>query len=1036
MKLRLLKLIFLFFLSLSIHAQQGWWTWVAGSNTPNSAGSFGTINVPNAANTPPALYQTFEWTDLNGNFWIFGGMDQNGNFFSALWMFDPTTNLWTWKKGPNTTNAIGTYGTKGTAAPANNPGSRLCGLSWVDGNGDLWMWGGYGFANTNGWTNLADLWKYNIASNQWTWMAGPNTANSTGVYGVQGTPAPANYPPPRSETNAAWVDNNNNLWMFGGFSYTTINNWYNDLWKYDVTLNQWVWMKGSNTTNAAGNWGTMGTSAASNVPSARETFAKWKDINGNFWLFGAGQASALGTIYNGLNDLWKYDPTTNEWTWVRGSNVINSNGNAGTKCVSSPSNDPSARWENKACWTDTCGNFWMFGGQGKNTNAEYLNDLWYYDVQANEWMWVNGVTTFNNMGNYGTKGLPAAANMPRSRGGAAAFLHKNTDLYLFGGINQSPVTSQSYNDMWRFVIDTNCVKISCSTSNPLANFNSLLSGCLPFTVTFNNTSINSNSWSWNFGDGNTSTSQTPTNTYQNPGQYTVTLIASDGTNSDTLIMPNYITVYANAVATFTSNKDTLCTGDSVSFTNNSTNSNASSWNFGDGGTSTQTSPTHTYNTPGNFTVTLIAQNANGCNDTITQNIFVSGAQITAGNPLNLNCITTNGNISVSSTTPNVTYNWSGPGIISGGNTSTANVNAAGTYTCTVTDPISGCTNTATVIVNSNTTPPTITAGNTLALNCIITNGTINANSSTAGITYNWTGPGIVSGNTSSSPTVNAAGTYTVIVTDPSNGCTNSTTINVTKNDTIPNLTVGPPVTLSCYPDTITATSTTNGITYNWNGFGIIIGGNTSNAIINMPGTYTVIVTNPANGCTATGTVVVNGTPLPVAGVNSSVTITLGDSTDLLATGGPSYNWIPANAGLSCTNCANPIAKPNETTTYCVEVTDSNGCKDTACVTVYVEIPCPAIENLGIIPNAFSPNNDLVNDIFCLQGWDICLSEFIVIVYDRWGEKVFESKDPNFCWDGTYKSKLMDSQVFVYYIKAKYTHTDKEIIKEGNISLIK
>jgi len=131
-----------------------------------------------------------------------------------------------------------------------------------------------------------------------------------------------------------------------------------------------------------------------------------------------------------------------------------------------------------------------------------------------------------------------------------------------------------------------------------------------------------------------------------------------------------------------------------------------------------------------------------------------------------------------------------------------------------------------------------------------------------------------------------------------------------------------------------------------------------------------------------------------------------------------------------------IAYTVETTIFCVEVTDNNGCKDTACVTITVEIPCPTNENLNIVPNAFSPNHDGVNEEFCLQGWSVCIKEFQVLIYDRWGEKVFESKDPNFCWDGYFRGSLLDAQVFVYYIRAEFDNSDEPIVKRGNISLLR
>jgi len=200
-----------------------------------------------------------------------------------------------------------------------------------------------------------------------------------------------------------------------------------------------------------------------------------------------------------------------------------------------------------------------------------------------------------------------------------------------------------------------------------------------------------------------------------------------------------------------------------------------------------------------------------------------------------------------------------------------------------------------------------------------------------------------------------------------------------------------------------------------------------------PGSYTVTVAD-ASGCTSTAVAIVPPTSAPVASVSPDITIISGGSTQLTATGGGIYNWIPSS-GLSCAACSNPFASPFETTTYCVEVTDVNGCRDTACVTITVETPCRAADVLGV-PNAFSPNNDAINDEFCLLGWDACLIDFQILIFDRWGERVFKSNDPNFCWDGTYLEKKMDSAVFVYFIKAVYIDSKDAVLRKGNISLLR
>lgn len=89
----------------------------------------------------------------------------------------------------------------------------------------------------------------------------------------------------------------------------------------------------------------------------------------------------------------------------------------------------------------------------------------------------------------------------------------------------------------------------------------------------------------------------------------------------------------------------------------------------------------------------------------------------------------------------------------------------------------------------------------------------------------------------------------------------------------------------------------------------------------------------------------------------------------------------------------------------------------------------------IVPNAFSPNNDGHNDLLVLNGWDKCVSDFSLVIFDRWGEKVYETTNPANSWDGKYKGKILDPAVFVYYIDAK-SNSGEKVTKKGNISLIR
>ena len=135
--------------------------------------------------------------------------------------------------------------------------------------------------------------------------------------------------------------------------------------------------------------------------------------------------------------------------------------------------------------------------------------------------------------------------------------------------------------------------------------------------------------------------------------------------------------------------------------------------------------------------------------------------------------------------------------------------------------------------------------------------------------------------------------------------------------------------------------------------------------------------------------------------------------------------------LSCTTCTNPTANPLASTTYCVDVTD-NGCVSSECVNIAVDIQCGEL----FVPNVFSPNSDGKNDVLEVKININCVRDFNMVIFDRWGEKVFESNDINITWDGSYKGKALDNATFVYYLKITLLNTDSPISKKGNVSIIK
>ncbi len=512
----------------------GEWVWLHGDTITNQSGNFGTQGLPSPTNNPPGLYEACEFTDPNGNFWLFGGALPTGRY-ADLWRYDPLLNEWTWMKGLGILGYAGSFGVLGVPSPTNNPPSLSHGIdSWVDSQGNFWMFGGLVY---NGVTS-SDLWKYDVSTNEWTWMG-----RGQGIYGVQGLPSSANSPGRRNECSSSWSDNFGNLWLWGGYSI-------NDLWRYNSATNIWTWMKGDSLPNQIGIYGNIGIEDSSNSPGGRSSYSHWIDSIGNFWLFAGNDFSSAFVAFN---DLWKYNPITNNWTWISGSNLANMAGAYGDKCISSNSSVPSARFENRSAWKEQ-GNFWSWGGFDATVGFFY-NDLWKYCVNSNQWIWISGDSIPNQTASWGTLGVSSPTSKPDGRGGSLGWSDNNS-LYLFGGLNNHGI----YNDLWKFTIDTTCGV--CPVIFPNSFFSSQSNSLCPGTCTdFVNLSFNAASYQWSFPGAtpDTSTATNPTNIcYQNSGSYDVQLIATNTNGSDTLLLSNYITVYpAPAAQGISQSGDTL-----------------------------------------------------------------------------------------------------------------------------------------------------------------------------------------------------------------------------------------------------------------------------------------------------------------------------------------------------------------------------------------------------------------------------------------------------------------------------------------------
>jgi N-acetylneuraminic acid mutarotase len=370
----------------SVSANQ--WTWMGGSTFSNQPTVYGSLGVPAASNQPGAREFPQCWTDNTGKFWMFGGLGFGSNpaqtnveRLGDLWRYDPVTNLWTWIHGFNTTMQNGSYGNLNVANVANRPGCRIGAATWVDAAGDLWMFGGRGYPAAGNEGFLNDLWKYNIASAQWTWMGGTNLIGQAGVYGTQGVPSTGNLPGGK-EFPAAWTDALGRAYIFGGRS----SGYFNDLWRFDPLANTWTWLKGASTVNQAGNYGTVGQPATANVPGARFAQAHWTDKYGQLWLMGGqGRDSSALSGVGFLNDLWRYDICTNNWIWMKGAPVKNLSGIYGTQGVAAASNNPGGRFYINYWTGKEKTDLWIIGGEGQDaasTFVDHMNDVWKYTVPS------------------------------------------------------------------------------------------------------------------------------------------------------------------------------------------------------------------------------------------------------------------------------------------------------------------------------------------------------------------------------------------------------------------------------------------------------------------------------------------------------------------------------------------------------------------------------------------------------------------------------------------------------------------------------
>jgi len=384
------------------------WSWMHGgtlvtcSNAQGCGvpGVYGTLGTPAPGNTPGGRDGAAAWTDTKGRLWLYGGwgFDAEGSsgYLNDLWVFDTSNNQWTWIRGGSLVPCTacgqpGVIGTFSTPGAGNTPGGRVPAAKWIDGKGNLWLFGGLGSDSQGHGCYLNDLWEFDTSASLWAWEGGNQNCISymvglPAVFSPLGTPAVGSSPG-SLVTAGSWTSANGNLWLFGGEAIDLHGHGYyvNDVWEFNPSLGQWAWVSANSeaaTGTNAGAYGTLGTWSQTNVPGGRSANSSWTDNQGNFWIFGGTGVNAapyLGT----LNDLWEFNSSINEWVWRSGSNGFYQPGSYGVLGTPSSTNNPGARHDASG-WTDLKGNLWLFGGLGYDgaSGFGFLNDMWQYSMSG------------------------------------------------------------------------------------------------------------------------------------------------------------------------------------------------------------------------------------------------------------------------------------------------------------------------------------------------------------------------------------------------------------------------------------------------------------------------------------------------------------------------------------------------------------------------------------------------------------------------------------------------------------------------------
>ncbi len=504
-----------------------------------------------------------------------------------------------------------------------------------------------------------------------------------------------------------------------------------------------------------------------------------------------------------------------------------------------------------------------------------------------------------------------------------------------------------------------------------------------------------------------------------------------------------VLVSPKPVANFTLNIDSC--SNSINFINQTTPStSAYDWSYSTSTISntpfsTTQNPTHVFSAAGTYSIQLISITAAGCSDTIVKPVIVPVDSVSIV-PSQITCYEEKATLMA---TGGNAYSWQPASGLS--SPTSASTTCFPTVTTIYTVSITQNSLYGKVCIKTLTTSITVNPKITSAFNYTIApcgnNVQFSDSSYLTPVNWDWNfSPGNTSTLQNPSHFYPTVGNYTVsLIATNSFGC-KDTSIQILNLGGF-NLSVNSPV-LQCEQDTTQLTAF-GGNYYLWQPAQYLSNANVSNPLAFPPTTtvYTVTIGNITGTDTCKSNLTTTVSILPFAYNTNSIsvsatTLTLGQSSTVTLNGFPSatgtFSVVP-DAGISVTSNTSIVVTPIRPGEYTVYFTDQNGCRHTL-KTIYIDvITSECNEGVVYLPTGFTPNNDGTNDVLYVRSNFV--TEVYLTVYDRWGEKLFETDDIKKGWDGMFKGKLLDQGVYGYYMTFK-CNNGQESFKKGNITLMR